>query len=379
MARAVISSLRYSSDALSKSIIEALQAAGPFQDDDTSVIYYDYPIYSDYDKSLYKPDICLWSANHGFFVIKNCDSVLIDLSATVLGQFDVELSDFASLLYSRFVKSRILRKSIQVLKFEITPIIYVNGSAKEISSPELNSKLVTSQESLLQLLTVETESVGVEVYNEVRSIIEGAKALAPAVKPASAPPLGRAAAIIAKLEQDIHNFDITQRQVALSLVPGPHRIRGLAGSGKTIVIAIKAALLHLSEPEKKILVTFFTRSLRDTLKTLITKFYRHMRDEDPDWTQIHVKHGWGNSRAGGVYSEASARSGQMPMSLRDARRKSNDPFGYACGELVKSDRVKPFYDYVFIDEGQDFPNSFYELCYLITQPAEIEKKYCLGI
>jgi hypothetical protein len=42
MAHAVISSLRYSSDALSKSIIENLQAAAPFRDDDSSVIYYDY-------------------------------------------------------------------------------------------------------------------------------------------------------------------------------------------------------------------------------------------------------------------------------------------------------------------------------------------------
>jgi superfamily I DNA and RNA helicase len=315
----------------------------------------------------------VWSAEHGFFVIKNCDAVLIDLSATALEQIDSELSDFASLLYSRFIKSRILRKGIQTLKFRITPVIYVNSATKKIASTVANSKVATSQEALLQLLSAPNENVGSEVYNEVRSIIEGAKALAPPVKASSSPPLGRAASLIAKLEQDIHNFDLTQRQVALSLVPGPHRIRGLAGSGKTIVIAIKAALLHLSEPEKKILVTFYTRSLRDTLKTLITKFYRHMRDEDPDWTQIHVKHGWGNSRAGGVYSEASSRSGQLPISLREAQRKSSDPFSYACAELVKSERVKPYYDYVFIDEGQDFPNSFYELCYLIAQPAAIEK------
>jgi len=372
MAHVVISSLRYSSDALSKSIVEYLQKAAPFQDDEGSVIYYDYPIYSDYDKSLYKPDICLWSAEHGFFVIKNCDSALIDLSSSVLGEIDTELSDFASLLYSRFVKSRLLRKGIQTLRFEITPVIYVNGATKKVDGDDLNSALVTSLQSLLDLLSAKSESIGRDVYNEVRSIIEGAKALAPPTKSSSAP-LGRAAMLLATLEQDIHNFDINQRQVALSLVPGPHRIRGLAGSGKTIIIAIKAALLHLSEPDKKILVTFFTRSLRDTLKNLITRFYRHMRDEDPDWSQIHVRHGWGNNRTGGVYSEACARAGNIAMSLREAQGKSSDPFGYVCEQLVKSDRVRPFYDYVFIDEGQDFPNSFYELCYLITQPALIEK------
>ncbi len=373
MALAVISSLRYSSDALSRSIIEYLQVAVPFESDDDSVIYYDYPIYSDYDKSLYKPDICVWSATYGFFVIKNCDAALIDLSDTVLEQIDGDLSDFASLLFSRFVKSRLLRRGIQKLKFEITPIIYVNDSTKELTSKVQNSKIVTSQEKLLQTLSENKHDVGIDVYNEVRSIIEGAKALAPSVKASSAPPLGRAATLVARLEQDIHNFDVTQRQVALSLVPGPHRIRGLAGSGKTIIIAIKAALLHLSEPDKRILVTFYTRSLRDTLKSLITKFYRHMRDEDPDWDLVHVKHGWGNSRSGGVYSEASNRAGLVPLPFKDAARRSADPFSYVCAQLVKSERVKPYYDYVFIDEGQDFPNSFYELCYFIARPAAIEK------
>jgi len=42
-------------------------------------------------------------------------------------------------------------------------------------------------------------------------------------------------------------------------------------------------------------------------------------------------------------------------------------FGYACRTLLASVRVEPFYDLVLIDEGQDFPSGFYELCFHLTK------------
>lgn len=60
-----------------------------------------------------------------------------------------------------------------------------------------------------------------------------------------------------------------------------------------MILAMKAALAHLDNPEARILVTYYTRSLHDYLARLITRFYRHFGEEDPDWTRIHVHHGWG--------------------------------------------------------------------------------------
>ena len=58
----------------------------------------------------------------------------------------------------------------------------------------------------------------------------------------------------------------------IETVEGVQRIRGLAGSGKTVVLALKAAYLHAQHPEWKIAVTFNTRSLKGQLRQLINTF-----------------------------------------------------------------------------------------------------------
>ena len=45
---------------------------------------------------------------------------------------------------------------------------------------------------------------------------------------------------------------------------------------------MKAALIHLREPNKKILYTFMTRSLYDYIETLIIRFYRFFGDGNAD-------------------------------------------------------------------------------------------------
>ena len=50
------------------------------------------------------------------------------------------------------------------------------------------------------------------------------------------------------------------------------------------------------------------------------------------------------------------------------------PFDYACRKLVESKRVEPYYDLTLIDEGQDFPSGFYELCFYLTKGARDQKQ-----
>src|SRR5664280_210573 len=63
------------------------------------------------------------------------------------------------------------------------------------------------------------------------------------------------------IEDSIANLDSRQSHAVIETVDGVQRIRGLAGSGKTIVLALKAAYLHAQHPDWKIAVTFNTRSL----------------------------------------------------------------------------------------------------------------------
>ena len=50
------------------------------------------------------------------------------------------------------------------------------------------------------------------------------------------------------LEDSIANLDNQQSRAVIETVEGVQRIRGLAGSGKTVVLALKAAYLHAQHP-----------------------------------------------------------------------------------------------------------------------------------
>jgi len=55
-------------------------------------------------------------------------------------------------------------------------------------------------------------------------------------------------AAIRELDKQVASLDDEQELVALQIAPGPQRIRGLAGTGKTVLLAMRAANIHLQEP-----------------------------------------------------------------------------------------------------------------------------------
>jgi len=45
-----------------------------------------------------------------------------------------------------------------------------------------------------------------------------------------------------------------------------------------------------------------------------------------------------------------------------------------CRELVKTRALSPYYDVILVDEGQDFPDSFYQMCFFLAKGARDEKQ-----
>lgn len=330
-----------------------------------AVAYYDFPSYVDYETITHRADIVILSPMHGVV----CISFAPLMQEHDLSALDMLLTDYASNLVSRLLKSRILRKSLNQLSFPVTPVIMaVNGEAVG----QLDATVCASYQGFADWLQgVSDHYLEQSALAEARSVLEGAKALTRTQKRSiSDPKASPIAAALAQLEAEIANFDENQRRVALVDVGGPARIRGLAGSGKTVILAMKAAQIHMDSPDHKVLVTFYTRSLRATLKTLITRFYRHYSETDPDWNKIHIRHGWGSSSGPGVYADTSRRYNRSPMPLTEAQKAAGpgkNAFGWAVNDLVESVDVEPFYDHVLIDEGQDFPDSFYRLCYHLAK------------
>ena len=186
--------------------------------------------------------------------------------------------------------------------------------------------------------------------------------------------------IIKKIEKEIANLDHWQKKAALEIVDGPQRIRGLAGSGKTIVLALKAAYLHSQFPEWDIVVTYYTRALWQQYRDLITKFVFEFSRDEPNWDKLHLFHAWGSQSEQGIYSEIARSIGQVPINFANAKLKygREKAFSGICDELnhILPDNYTPLYDLLLIDEAQDLPASFFKLVYkCVKKPKRIVWAY----
>lgn len=366
----VVTTDRYRTDPASRAFVEHVRTRQADLGLIHGVLYYDFPAYADYEAEVKRPDILLFSPCHGFFAIRFIAQSIFQRSAETAPGLDAALNDFCSNLYARLLRSRELRSSRTKTVVDVIPVIFADAPVD--SEASLESEVVHSFDEFDRLLAeTRTDALGDSAVAEIRSVVEGAKALAKPQKRVIEDPTAQPLAVaMAQLEAEIANFDEKQRRIALIDVGGPARIRGLAGSGKTVILAMKVAHLHLNNPQAKILITFFTKSLRATIKNLITKFYRHYSETDPDWKVIHIRHGWGGRNVPGVYSDACQRAGRAALTLPDAVRiakRNESAFAAACAALNDSNSVSSYYDHVLIDEGQDFPPSFYQLCYRLAK------------
>lgn len=187
--------------------------------------------------------------------------------------------------------------------------------------------------------------------------------------------------ILKRIEQGIANLDQWQKRAAIESPDGPQRVRGLAGSGKTVVLALKAAYLHARHPDWVIAVTFQTRSLYQQLEDLIRRFtFEHLNDE-PNWDNLRVRHAWGGRDRDGLYTEIADHCGVAPQDFSYGRSRYGraDAFEGVCAELLDATTntdALPLYDAVLIDEAQDLPVPFYRLVYRFTkEPKRIVWAY----
>lgn len=180
---------------------------------------------------------------------------------------------------------------------------------------------------------------------------------------------GSYGSIIKNIERQIANLDEWQKEAAYEIPDRPQRIRGLAGSGKTIVLALKAAYLHFNYPDEDIAVTFYSRSLYEQFKKLINEFYMQYSDGvRADFSKIHLLHAWGSKSELGLYSFVADKLNQQVYSYNEAIMKygSADAFKGICKELLNNMSVcspenMRLFDHILIDEAQDLPSEFFKI------------------
>ena len=185
-----------------------------------------------------------------------------------------------------------------------------------------------------------------------------------------------------RLENSIATLDNTQSKAVIETFDGVQRIRGLAGSGKTIVLALKAAYLHALHPEWRIAVTFNTRSLKGLFRRLINNFSLEQTNREPDWDNLRVLNAWGapgGPARDGLYYEFCRNHDVDYLDYGSARRlfQTRDPFPSVCARALRqATEEEGIYDAILVDEAQDFSSSFLQLCYsLLHEPKRLVYAY----
>ena len=164
-------------------------------------------------------------------------------------------------------------------------------------------------------------------------------------------------------------------EAILSDIEGIQRIRGMAGSGKTIVLARKAVELHTAHPDWNIVVTYYTRSLKGQFENLISRFYATKNDGAKyNDKKLKIMQSWGSAESRGVYYEICLQHGISPLSLNEAKAKYGvgaNYFSKMCENLlVKIKNFNKMYDCILIDEAQDFDKNYLKLCSKIVGNQE---------
>lgn len=218
------------------------------------------------------------------------------------------------------------------------------------------------------------------IYKKLCEILQKVSDIKPTNKRLNVTSVKSYGGIIKSIESEISNLDQWQKKAAFEIPEGPQRIRGLAGSGKTIVLALKAAYLHTQYPNMKIAVTYYTRSLRQQYINLIAKFVDEFSRDTVDWSRLDIKHAWGSYSEPGIYSDIAKLVNKTPYNYNNAVIKfgEDDVFGKICKELMNSidDQFSPIYDAILIDEAQDMPSSFFRIVYNATkEPKRIVWAY----
>ena len=330
-------------------------------------LFFGYPIIATSEGS-HSIDALLVSADKGI--------IIFDLiEGTDLGDYTSRQDDSANKLEARLkTHSGLVRR--RNLRIPIHTISFAPGINNLNFQVEDDYKLVNSSSFVRALESFNWEDREDEIYKNTLSALENISTIRHALAKRKVDRADSRGGKLKKLEDSIATLDNMQGKAVIETVEGVQRIRGLAGSGKTIVLALKAAYLHALHPEWHIGITFNTRSLKGQFRRLINTFSIAQAGQEPDWENLRIIHAWGASGGGdrdGLYHEFCRAHDIAYFDYMSAKRRFGNgrEFAGACehalGQMQESEHL---YDAILVDEAQDFSPAFLRLCYELLYPPK---------
>ncbi|MEZ8665231.1 DEAD/DEAH box helicase [Vibrio splendidus] len=326
--------------------------------------YSGFPIISSSEGNI-KLDALVCTQEHGVAIIHtvNGKSLPTDFEDHV-DDVHVNVTTKLSQLKNLVKKRKLL---VPIVSITFAPSI-AKGQYKDIQDDIL---LCRTEAELIEALRSE-HWVNSDLYKATISRLQSMSSLKRNKKRHNVKTDSSRGAVLKQLEDELATLDVSQTNAVLSNVDGVQRIRGLAGSGKTVVLARKVAHIHSQNPEWKIAITFNSRSLKAQFERLITEFYYDANEEDPDWSKVQILHAWGSPKTEGLYYNACCVNNSQYYDYGQARSATpfdKEPFEFVCDSLLDDvPNPKPMYDVILIDEAQDFEPAFLRLCYEVLTP-----------
>ena len=311
-------------------------------------------------------DAILLSSNHGIIVFDIVEEPEVSDREELL-------DELYNITLQRLIGHRELTRKRGELKANLNVLTFA-PAWNSLTFDE--SRIITLEDLQTFLKENEQDDLTIDDYRKLIQAIQAITKLKHKV-PRKVKKVGSKGDILNEVEKSISNLDKRQSKAVIETVEGIQRIRGLAGSGKTIILALKVAYLHSKFPDWTIGVTFYTRSLKSQFVDLINKFTIAQKNEEPDWNKVKILQAWGGSSDSGLYFEFCKLNNVEYLDYDTAKRRyntSNELLDIITKKAIQEaqavkQNLTEVYDAILIDEAQDFSESFLMLCYLLTKPA----------
>jgi hypothetical protein len=152
---------------------------------------------------------------------------------------------------------------------------------------------------------------------------------------------------------DIKTMDLHQENLAKQIGDKNRLIRGVAGSGKTIILASRAKMLSKQNPDWKILILCYNISLSNAIQQMIN----HMMNEPDDLFDFDptIK----------AVRNQNIIVRNFHSWLKNDLRIREQNLSSIIDKIEKKETILPSYDAILIDEGQDFDADWLRLVSLL--------------
>jgi hypothetical protein len=357
--------------------------------------YWSYPIFSRTGETRKEPDILIVDRELGILIIE-VKGITIDQITSVQGHLWTFQNFYCTSgspykqaenqLYSLLAycdREEAIREKVQSRVMVALPLItekewQAKGFDRLPNCPpilfkdQLGTKILSRVQQTSPIRSGRT--LGNEEWEVLLAVIGGTPVLRkPIVElPTIVNARKTRSSVINDLCQRLYELDLQQTHIGMEIPPGPQRIRGIAGSGKTVLLCQKAAHMHLKHPDWDIALVFFTRSLYDQIENLVDKWIRHFSSGDITYKnnptaqrKLRVLHAWGARDRAGFYRTICQANQTSPLTPSNTDYKQpNEGLADISRQLLESRDIQQMFDAILIDEGQDLvvdnPRLLYE-------------------